>query len=57
MAIADIATDQFPDALKGVKAVIHTAAPISGRVNDAESLLKVSKTLLSMNVAVMKEAV
>ncbi|KAJ4497552.1 hypothetical protein C8R41DRAFT_865333 [Lentinula lateritia] len=40
VAIADIATDQFPDALKGVKAVIHTAAPISGRVNDAESLLK-----------------
>ncbi|KAF8828467.1 hypothetical protein HHX47_DHR3000261 [Lentinula edodes] len=40
VAIADIATDQFSDALKGVKAVIHTAAPISGRVNDAKSLLK-----------------
>ncbi|KAJ4490823.1 hypothetical protein J3R30DRAFT_139996 [Lentinula aciculospora] len=40
VAIADIATDQFPDALRGVKAVIHTAAPIAGRVNDAESQLK-----------------
>ncbi|KAG6872640.1 hypothetical protein C0995_008071 [Termitomyces sp. Mi166 len=33
VAISDISTDQFPDALKGVDAVIHTAAPLAGRQN------------------------
>jgi len=40
ISISDIAEDQFPDALKGVTAVIHTAAPINGRVDDAAELVK-----------------
>jgi hypothetical protein len=37
--IADIAKDQFPDALIGVDAVIHTASPLDG--SDAEATLNV----------------
>ncbi|KAF9078039.1 hypothetical protein BDP27DRAFT_1356763 [Rhodocollybia butyracea] len=39
--IVDIATDQLPDAFKGVTAVIHTAAPLGlGRVNNIDELVK-----------------
>ncbi|KIK69243.1 hypothetical protein GYMLUDRAFT_35309 [Collybiopsis luxurians FD-317 M1] len=38
--ISDIAVDQVPDRLKGVKALIHTAAPLPTRVGDAEGQLK-----------------
>ncbi|TFK44233.1 NAD-P-binding protein [Crucibulum laeve] len=31
--ISDIAHDQFPEALKGVDAVIHVASPLAGRQN------------------------
>jgi nucleoside-diphosphate-sugar epimerase len=37
--IADIAKDQFPEALIGVDAVIHTAAPLDA--TDAEATLNV----------------
>ncbi|KAH9484971.1 Putative uncharacterized oxidoreductase [Psilocybe cubensis] len=37
--IADIAHDQFEDALTGVDAVIHTASPLPGR-EDIESMFK-----------------
>ncbi|KAF5366892.1 hypothetical protein D9757_011386 [Collybiopsis confluens] len=40
VSISDIATDQFPDALKGVTAVIHTAAPLALRVSSSEELVK-----------------
>jgi nucleoside-diphosphate-sugar epimerase len=39
--IADVATSDFSAAFEGVGAVIHTAAPLPGRV-DAETALKVS---------------
>lgn len=39
--IVDIATDQLPNAFKGVTAVIHAAAPLGGRVNDIDELVKV----------------
>ncbi|KAJ4481088.1 hypothetical protein J3R30DRAFT_3681914 [Lentinula aciculospora] len=38
--IDDISTAQFPEALKGVKAIIHTAAPLAYYVTDAEGQLK-----------------
>ncbi|KAG6885538.1 hypothetical protein C0993_000323 [Termitomyces sp. T159_Od127] len=38
VAISDISTDQFPNALEGIDAVIHTAAPLPGRQN-TESML------------------
>ncbi|KAJ4471367.1 hypothetical protein C8J55DRAFT_521493 [Lentinula edodes] len=38
--IDDISTAQFPEALKGVNAVIHTAAPLAYYVTDAEGQLK-----------------
>ncbi|KAJ3712535.1 hypothetical protein DFJ43DRAFT_1106336 [Lentinula guzmanii] len=38
--IDDISTSQFPEALKGVKAIIHTAAPLAYAVSDAEGQLK-----------------
>lgn len=41
MIIDDISTAQFPEALKGVNAVIHTAAPLAYYVTDAEGQLKV----------------
>ncbi|KIK69244.1 hypothetical protein GYMLUDRAFT_53698 [Collybiopsis luxurians FD-317 M1] len=40
VVISDISEDKFPDALKGVKAVIHTAAPLTNRVKDAAGQLK-----------------
>ena len=39
VSIADIAKDQFPEALIGVDAVIHTASPLDG--TDAQSILNV----------------
>ena len=39
--VPDIATTQFPEALVGVDALIHTASPLSGR-QDASSTIKVS---------------
>jgi len=41
VAIPDIASDQFPEALKGVHAVIHAASPIPQRSNH-EEMLKVA---------------
>ncbi|KAG6811439.1 hypothetical protein H0H92_007354 [Tricholoma furcatifolium] len=38
VAISDIAVDQFPDALKDVDAVIHTAASLPERQGSAEML-------------------
>ncbi|KAJ3905185.1 hypothetical protein F5879DRAFT_1076943 [Lentinula edodes] len=38
--IDDISTAQFPEALKGVNAIIHTAAPLAYYVTDAEGQLK-----------------
>ncbi|KAF5380241.1 hypothetical protein D9757_008204 [Collybiopsis confluens] len=38
--ITDIATDQVPESLKNVKALIHTAAPLPTRVADVEEQLK-----------------
>ncbi|KAJ3710859.1 hypothetical protein C8R42DRAFT_690473 [Lentinula raphanica] len=38
--IDDISTAQFPEALKGVNAIIHTAAPLAYAVSDAEGQLK-----------------
>lgn len=38
--ISDIAVDVFPEALKGVDAVIHTAAPIPDKA-EPEVILKV----------------
>lgn len=38
--IVDIAEDKFPDALKGVNAIIHTAAPLAGTA-PPEVILKV----------------
>lgn len=38
VTVNEIATDQFPDALKGVDAVIHSASPLGGT---PEELLKV----------------
>jgi nucleoside-diphosphate-sugar epimerase len=43
--IADVATSDFSAAFEGVGAVIHTAAPLPGRV-DAETALKVSACAL-----------
>lgn len=40
ISISDIATDQFPEAFKGVAAVIHSAAPTPRRVPNAEEQLK-----------------
>ncbi|KIK69245.1 hypothetical protein GYMLUDRAFT_188807 [Collybiopsis luxurians FD-317 M1] len=40
VVISDISEDKFPDALKGVKAVIHTAAPLVFRVKDAAGQIK-----------------
>lgn len=40
VSVADIATELFPDALKGVNAVIHTAAPLPTR-NGAEEMMRV----------------
>lgn len=31
VSISDISTDKFPEAFKGVDAVIHTAAPLPDR--------------------------
>ena len=41
--IADIAKDQFPEALVGVNVVIHTASPVDA--TDGESALKVRAQL------------
>ncbi|KAF9072258.1 hypothetical protein BDP27DRAFT_1391399 [Rhodocollybia butyracea] len=38
--VVDIATDQIPNAFKGVTAVIHSAAPLGGRVNDIDEMVK-----------------
>lgn len=38
--VADVAEDDFTDALKGVDAIIHTASPLPGRA-DMETTLKV----------------
>lgn len=40
-SIADIASDQFPEALEGVDAVIHSAAPIAEKASSPEILLEV----------------
>ena len=42
VAIADVTTDQFPDALVGVDAVIHTASPLPGKADTVEEMLHVS---------------
>ncbi|KAF9463092.1 hypothetical protein BDZ94DRAFT_1260038 [Collybia nuda] len=39
VVVDDIATDQFPDALKGVDAVIHSASPLPG-AGTQEGILK-----------------
>lgn len=44
VTIDDIAKDQFPDALKDVDAVIHSASPLPGR-GTSEEILKVSGDL------------
>lgn len=31
VTISDITTDQFPEALRNIDAVIHTASPLPGR--------------------------
>lgn len=41
VTVNDIAIDQFPDALRGVDAVIHTASPLAGR-GTPEEVLRVS---------------
>lgn len=43
VSISDIASDQFPDALQGVNAVIHSAAPLPDRA-PPELIIKVCPT-------------
>jgi hypothetical protein len=40
VSIVDLATDQFPESLKGVDAIIHAGSPLSGR-DEPEEMLKV----------------
>jgi hypothetical protein len=42
--ISDIATGEFPEALEGVNAVIHTASPLPNRA-PADVILKVTSPL------------
>ncbi|KAG6834361.1 hypothetical protein H0H93_010089, partial [Arthromyces matolae] len=37
--VRDLTTDQFPEALEGVDAVIHAAAPLPGK-EDTESMIR-----------------
>lgn len=39
--IDDLATDQFPDVLKGIDAVVHAASPLPGQ-GTPEQIFKVS---------------
>ena len=41
MGISNIESDQFPEALEGVHAVVHNASPIPGRTSP-EELVNVS---------------
>ena len=50
VSIADIVKDQFPEALVGVDAVIHTASPLDG--TDPQSTLNV-RVLTYVKSAVM----
>jgi hypothetical protein len=45
VAVSNIAIDQFPEALKGVDAIIHTASPLAGK-EEPEVLLHVSQSRL-----------
>jgi hypothetical protein len=40
VSVSDLATDQFPEALEGVSAVIHAGSPLAGR-GSPESTLNV----------------
>ncbi|KAJ7436025.1 hypothetical protein FB451DRAFT_1308057 [Mycena latifolia] len=48
--ITDISHDQFPEALVGVDAVIHTASPLPGRVEPAELLKEAVEGTLNVIV-------
>lgn len=38
VVVKDIVTDQFPDALRGIHSVIHTASPLFGKAEPEEML-------------------
>ncbi|KAJ7127877.1 hypothetical protein C8R44DRAFT_778943 [Mycena epipterygia] len=57
VSIADIAHDQFPEALVGVNAVIHLASPLPGRVKPAALLAAAVDGTLNVLVQAEKAGV